>query len=121
MFETYKKDVEFYVVYIREAHAIDSRLPMEFGMLEDPITNFERVAVASQCMTELNLPIPAVVDKMDDAVNLAYHAWPDRLYLVGKDGRISYAGGSGPFLFLPELLNEAIQKELGITDGKGRR
>ncbi len=115
MFETYKKDVEFFVVYIREAHAIDSRLPMEFGMIEDPVTGLERMAVASQCMADLDLPIPAIVDQMDDAVNLAYRAWPDRLYLVGKDGKIAYSGGPGPFMFLPEELNTAIEKELGIS------
>ncbi len=115
MFETYKKDVEFFVVYIREAHAIDSRLPMEFGMIEDPVTGLERMAVASQCMADLDLPIPAIVDQMDDAVNLAYRAWPDRLYLVGKDGKIAYSGGPGPFMFLPEDLNTAIEKELGIS------
>ncbi len=115
MFEAYKKDVEFFVVYIREAHAIDSRLPMEFGMIEDPVTAFERLTVASQCMADLDLPFPAIVDKMDDAVNLAYRAWPDRLYLVGKDGKIAYSGGPGPFMFLPEELNTAIQKELGIS------
>jgi type I thyroxine 5'-deiodinase len=115
MFETYNKDVEFFVVYIREAHAIDSRLPMEFGMIEDPVTGLERMAVASQCMADLDLPIPAIVDQMDDAVNLAYRAWPDRLYLVGKDGKIAYSGGPGPFMFLPEELNTAIEKELGIS------
>ena len=115
MFETYKKDVEFFVVYIREAHAIDSRLPMEFGMIEDPVTGLERMAVASQCMADLDLPIPAIVDQMDDAVNLAYRAWPDRLYLVGKDGKIAFSGGPGPFMFLPEELNTAIEKELGIS------
>ncbi len=115
MFDTYKKDVEFFVVYIREAHAIDSRLPMEFGMIEDPVTGLERMAVASQCMADLDLPIPAIVDQMDDAVNLAYRAWPDRLYLVGKDGKIAYSGGPGPFMFLPEELNTAIEKELGIS------
>lgn len=115
MFETYKKDVEFFVVYIREAHAIDSRLPMEFGMIEDPVSESERMSVATQCMADLDLPLPAIVDKMDDAVNLAYHAWPDRLYLVGKDGRIAYSGGPGPFMFFPEQLNTAIEKELGIS------
>ncbi len=112
MFETYKKDVEFFVVYIREAHAIDSRLPMEFGMIEDPVTGLERMAVASQCMADLDLPIPAIVDQMDDAVNLAYRAWPDRLYLVGKDGKIAYASGRGPGGFLPNELADAIAKEL---------
>ena len=87
MFEAYKKDVEFFGVDIREAHAIDSRLPMEFGMIEDPVTELERLTVASECMADLELPFPAIVDKMDDAVNLAYHGWPDRL--AGRESRTS--------------------------------
>ena len=38
MYAKYKDRVEFVVVYIREAHPIDGHLPMEFGMIEDPIT-----------------------------------------------------------------------------------
>jgi len=41
-----------------------------------------------------------------------YGAWPDRLYLVGKDGKIAMAGGRGPFDFKPDKLEKAIQKEL---------
>ena len=26
----------------------------------------------------------------------AYAAWPDRLYVVGVDGKIAYQGGPGP-------------------------
>lgn len=64
-------------------------------------------------MTKLELQgIPAVVDRLDDKVNKAYSAWPDRLYLVGKDGRICYSGGRGPGGFRPEQLAAAIQKEL---------
>ena len=72
-------------------------------------------------MTKLALePIPALVDTMDDAVNKAYHAFPDRLYLVGKDGKISYQGGPGPMMFRPEELEEAIAKEVGKKGPKIR-
>ena len=39
----------------------------------------------------------------------AYAAWPTRLYLVGLDGRIAYAGGLGPFGFHPKELGKAIE------------
>lgn len=105
------------MVYIREAHAIDSRSPMGGGnapLVEDPVTAAERKAVAETCMSKLALePMPALIDDMSDSVNDDYGAWPDRLYLVGKDGRIAYRGGPGPFLFSPDELEEAIEKELG--------
>lgn len=108
------------MVYIREAHAIDSRSPMSVEMgapiVEDPVSQDERDQVARACMTKLALePMPALVDDMDDSVNADYAAWPDRLFLVGKDGRIAYSGGRGPFGFSPDELEDAILDEL--TDG----
>lgn len=121
MYLAYGDRVEFLIVYIREAHAIDSASPSDFKNIEDPVDFDERSAVASQCVKDLDLPIPAVVDRLDDEVNQAYGGWPDRLYLVGKDGRIAYAGGRGPFLFSPEALEDAIVAELarGQDGGKG--
>ena len=73
----------------------------------------ERDAIARTCMTKLALePIPALVDGMDDAVNLAYAAHPDRLYLVGKDGRIALHGFEGPMGFDVDALERAIRDEL---------
>gem|GEM_PF-2662319 len=79
--------------------------------------------VARTCMNKLSLePIPAVGDRVDDEVNQAYAAWPDRLYLVGKDGRIVYAGGQGPFGFSPEELERAIAREVArIEAGKAKK
>jgi type I thyroxine 5'-deiodinase len=54
-----------------------------------------------------------LVDGMDDAVNRAYAAFPDRLYLVGRDGKIAFRGGPGPAGFRPDELEEAIRRELG--------
>lgn len=116
MWSTYGRDVQFFVVYIREAHALDSRSPLGGDgnpILEDPKSLVERRQVAATCMTKLDLErIPALVDDLDDRVNKAYAAWPDRLYLVGKDGNIAYCGGPGPFEFKPDELEEAIREEL---------
>ena len=109
------------MVYIREAHAIDSRSPMGGGnapLMEDPVSVLERMKAAETCMTKLALePIPALIDDMEDSVNGNYGAWPDRLYLIGKDGRIAFRGGPGPFFFIPDELEKAIEKEIG---GGGR-
>ena len=43
-----------------------------------------------------------------DAAATAYAALPDRLYLVGIDGRVAYAGGRGPWGFRPGELGKAI-------------
>lgn len=110
--------MQFFVVYIREAHALDSPSPLGgkgAPIVEDPLLLTERVEVAKVCMSKLALdPIPALVDGMDDAVNAAYEAWPDRLYLVGKDGRIAFRGDRGPDGFEPDALEAAIREELGL-------
>ncbi len=98
------------LIYIREAHAIDSPVPMEFGLVEDPVTDVERQTLATRTCTELELPMQAVVDGIDDAVNLAYHAWPERLYVIDKDGRIAWVGGPGPFEFDPDAWEKAIER-----------
>jgi len=61
--------------------------------------------------------VPTLVDEMDYAVMTAYAAWPDRLYLVGLDGHVAYAGGVGPFGFKPTELKRAIDGYLAALPG----
>lgn len=117
MWRTHEDDVQFFVVYIREAHPLDGEMPLGDGdgmpIVEDPITFGERQAVAEVCMTRLALePMPTLVDDLDDTASEAYAAFPDRLYLVARDGTIAYRGGPGPFGFLPDELEQAIRTEL---------
>jgi len=123
LYESYKNDVQFLVVYIREAHPIDSlSMPRyEEEMIEDPINDIERTAVAKICMAKMALrPIPAVVDRIDDKANNAYRGWPDRLFLVGKDGKMAYSGGRGPGGFRPDELRDAIEKELARIKARAK-
>ena len=113
MYETYHEDVEIVLVYIKEAHALDSRSPMEFGLIEDPVTVGERQHVAQTCVKDMGLDmIPAVMDQLDNLANEAYKGHPDRLFLVGKDGRIKYAAERGPWGFKVPDMVDAIDKEL---------
>ena len=75
----------------------------------------ERVEVGQTCMLKMALEMPAVVDEMDDAVARAYGAMPERLYLVGEDGRVAYKGGLGPMFFQPDEWEQAIRAHLGIV------
>jgi hypothetical protein len=108
--------VEFLLVYVREAHPIDGTMPMTgkgAPLVEDPLTLAERKEVATTCVNTLDLgKMTALVDDMEDSVNQAYGAWPDRLYLVGADGTVKFQGEPGPRGFDPEALAAAIDKEL---------
>lgn len=56
--------------------------------------------------------MPCVVDDMNDSAERAYAAWPERLYVVGTDGRIAYAGRMGPFGFDPDELGAWLRANL---------
>lgn len=81
-------------------------------MVEDPLTDKERREVAQKFVADMGLAMPALLDGVDDAVGKAYASHPDRLYLIGKDGLVAYAGDKGPMGFEPSLLREAIEDEL---------
>ncbi len=55
------------------------------------------------------------VDGVDDAVALAYNAWPERIYIVRPDGRIHYKSGLGPFGFRPAEAEASLAKLLGVS------
>jgi hypothetical protein len=111
--------VQFLFVYIREAGAGES--PGEESALDgeaprDPETQLERVRIANSFANEVQLSIPCVVDGMDDAAMLAYAAHPARLYLVGRDGRIAFAGRPGSLGLDPDSLDAALSALSGNAD-----
>lgn len=116
LYADYSDRVEFLVIYIREAHPTDGWYMGDHD-IRDPQTMEERRRVAGQCETALQYGIRTYVDEMDDAVMKAYAAWPDRLYLVGPDGQMVYAGGRGPWGFKPGELKAAIDELLFLGGG----
>ena len=116
IYRRYADRVDFYVVYIREIHPTDGWQVKENErdavVFRQHRTLDERVEVGQACMLKLALEMPALVDEMDDAVSRAYNAVPERLYLVGTDGRIAYKGGVGPMFFQPDEWADAIETYL---------
>jgi hypothetical protein len=111
LYETYSDRIQFLMIYIREAHPTDGWY-MGRHDIRSHRTLEERRKVASECELTLRYGIPTLVDEMDDAVMTAYAGHPDRLHLVGRDGRMAYVGGRGPFGFKPTELRDAIEREL---------
>lgn len=116
MWHTHGDEVAFFVVYIKEAHPEDGwvldRNRRAGVRIADPASAEERVAVAETCALRLRIPMPVLIDGMDNAVASAYGAWPDRLYLIGRDGRVAFRGEPGPFGFIAADLEGAIAAEL---------
>ena len=117
LYERHGDEVAFFIVYIREAHPEDGWVlagnRREEIALADPASLDERAAAAEACVVRLRTRIPVLLDDVDDAVALAYGGWPDRLYLIGRDGRVAFQGERGPEGFKPEELAHAIETELG--------
>jgi len=115
----FRGHVSFLAVYVKEAHPEDGWVLLEnrdAGIaVADPAADDERAAVAETCAVALRLDMPIAIDAVDNEVARAYGGWPDRLYLVGADGRVSYQGGEGPFGFKPEELEVAIERELAAS------
>ena len=116
---------EFFVVYIREAHAADSEWPIPIAgeeAINKPKNFSERAAIATKCMTKLNFELPCLVDDLKNSADNVYHAWPDRLFLVDNKGKIVVRGDQGPWGFKPSVddATEWLGKQFPkIKLGKG--
>jgi hypothetical protein len=103
-------------VYIREAHPADG-WQMASNETEGVIFNQakewnERRSVAQACCIKLNLSIPCVVDTIDKSVDDKYAGWPERMFVIDRQGKVAYAGKQGPWGFKPKETERALRRVL---------
>ena len=87
-------------------------------IIAQPKTDSERGAAAKSCSTKLKLSMPVLVDKIDNRVDNLYAGWPERLYVVDRDGKIAYAGKLGPWGFKPDEVAEWLKANAGVPAKK---
>ena len=102
-------------MYIEEAHPSDiwqmgSNIRDQV-IYRNPQSEGERTQVAQSCVRNLGIRFPALIDGIDNTVERLYTGWPDRLYLIDREGRIVYKSAPGPFGFHPEPLDEALSAQ----------
>jgi hypothetical protein len=73
----------------------------------------ERAGVAGLCRRDLKIDLPVLVDGLDDRVDSDYMAWPDRLYVIDRDGKVAYKSRPGPFGFKADAVRAALQPLVG--------
>ncbi len=116
IYNRFRDQVEFFLVYLQEAHSSDgwkSRSNEAEGILiREHQGRDEREAAAKTCSLDLHVPLPILVEEMDNAVDEAYGASPDRLYFIGADGRVAYQGGAGPAFFDLDEWEQAVESYL---------
>lgn len=102
VYRDFRNRAEFLFVYVREAHPdsilslVDENLTPALVKVPQPATLEERTAVAATCGRTLELSMPIAVDTIDNRVGRAYAGWPNRMVVVGTDGRILFATDSSP-------------------------
>lgn len=123
LYRQYGDRAAFYVVYIQEAHPVDA-WELDDNVVDDVLvasttTENDRERVAGVCMTKLGIKLPALVDGPDDAVERAYTAWPDRLFVIDVEGRVAYKSAAGPFGFKPSEVQETLERMVGRGQAAG--
>jgi hypothetical protein len=115
--KSYGDRAKFFGVYIREAHADGEDQVLrnldEGVIYTQPETADERADVASACMLRYNFTFPMLLDGMDNDAEEKYISWPDRLYIIGADGKVAYQGGLGPFYFNVDEFDQELSKIVG--------
>jgi type I thyroxine 5'-deiodinase len=59
----------------------------------------------------LAIQFPAVLDEFGNSTEANYTAWPDRIYLIDRDGNVAFKSKPGPFGFKAEGLAAALARE----------
>lgn len=119
MYEDYKGDVDFLTVYVREAHPEDEwQVKSNLKDKDDvcyaqPKSLKDRLVIANDFSKRFNFTLPLVVDTMANTGNTLYSAWPERLYVIEPDKKLSYAGGLGPFNFHPQEVRDLLAQRYG--------
>lgn len=118
VFEKYSDRAEFLFIYIREAHP-DSILSVvgtdgeeSLVKMPQPADFDTRLSSAGFCQRTAQLKLPVAVDKIDNSVGKAYAGWPNRMLVVGTDGRVIFASEPGPRGTNAERLSSWLHENL---------
>ena len=92
-YQEYKDRANFLMVYIEEAHPGNAINGLEVNAAT---TIEEKLELAELCTVSGNLNLPTVLDKLDNAVEIAYAAFPDRIYVLDSEGVVRHKTMPGP-------------------------
>jgi hypothetical protein len=102
------------MVYIQEAHASDVwQIPANLKqdvVYANPTNAEERGRIAGACVRKLGIEFPALVDDWKNIADRAYKAWPDRLYVIDRDGRVAYKSRPGPWGFKSKEMAQTLRR-----------
>jgi hypothetical protein len=93
LFETHKKSIDFKIVYIRDTHPVlGFRAPTNdrknIGPDQEPKSLADREKWACEDRKKMKCTIPVLMDGFDDKTLKAYDAFPQRVYVLDKAGKV---------------------------------
>lgn len=92
-YESFKDKANFVLVYVEEAHPGNT---VEGRQVFAHESDRDRQELAQICMSSRQLKMPTVADKLDNTVEIAYGAFPDRIYVLDSHGEVRYKTKPGP-------------------------
>ncbi|CAN0567767.1 unnamed protein product, partial [Laminaria digitata] len=113
----YKSDIDFFLIYIREAHPSDGwQTPQNLYddvIYEAPQTEEARAEIAGVCQIAQDIRLPMLLDGIDNDVERKYISAPIRLFVIDPEGRITFNGAPGPQGFDPKTWRDALKAQTG--------
>lgn len=110
MYASYNDQIQFLIVYIREAHPNLLKEGNETGIVGRPKNLDERVILATECVAEYKFTVPMVIDGMEGKVNSDYKAAPVRVTITDIDGKVAFYAGRGPRDFRIPPVERTLKK-----------
>ncbi len=102
VFSDFKDRAEFLFVYIREAHpdsvisVLDEKKSEVLEKIPQADSDARRTQSAAICQRTFDLQLPVAVDEIDNSVGKAYSGWPNRMVVVGTNGKVMFATAGSP-------------------------
>ena len=91
IYTSYKAQVDFYMIQIREAHASDVWPIGNIVDVKEHRTLSDRLTAAREMVDKTHLEIPVLADTMDDTFLKLYSPWPFRFFVI-VDGILKLVG-----------------------------
>jgi hypothetical protein len=117
IYNTYKNDVETFLIYIREAHPSDGwQTPQNLYddvIYETPNSDDDRAEISGVCQINQDIRLPMLLDGIDNDIENKYISAPIRLFVIDPDGKITFNGAPGPQGFDPGAWEVAIKEQVG--------
>lgn len=118
IYQTYRHRVDFYCVYIQEAHPNNgwqvARNLEDQAIYDQPTTIEERETMAQVCALRLNMQIPMLLDGIDNRIDELYAALPERLYVLDPGGVVRFRTVVGSPGFDVPAWEQAIAKQISL-------